>query len=297
MDPTRCDSLTAGPLTTSGSRRVLLNAALASVLSLLGPTAATAMKKHKKHKRTKPTSPPASPPPSASHDPSPTPGPNRGSMTRTFVNSAPIAIPDGGVSGGGDVHGSRSNPYPSPIEVSGFTNGVISNVRVHLNALSHTASGDIDIFLAAAHLPVNAIIMSDAGGNNDANGVNLVLDDAAAADLTVGGTLVSGTFRPANFNPFDNEPIDSFPAPAPSPTGTTQLSVFKGQNPNGTWQLFISDEGENDTGTLAGGWALEITAEADLPAGAASSNSAVAKRRKGKGTSQTTGKARGKRQR
>ena len=43
----------------------------------------------------------------------------------------------------------------------------------------------------------------------------------------------------------------------------TTLVFFNGQNPNGTWQLFIQDDTGGDTGSLAGGWALEVTAQVE----------------------------------
>ena len=36
-----------------------------------------------------------------------------------------------------------------------------------------------------------------------------------------------------------------------------------GANPNGTWQLWVTDDASGDTGDI-GGWALRITAEVDL---------------------------------
>ena len=92
--------------------------------------------------------------------------------------------------------------------------------------------------LAATQIPGrNAIIMSDVGGNNDAVGLILGLDDAAAAGLP--STLVSGTFQPTN----TNDGADTFPDPAPPPTGNSLLSTFNGHNPTGTWQWFVVDDG------------------------------------------------------
>ena len=41
--------------------------------------------------------------------------------------------------------------------------------------------------------------MSDVGGSAEVNGVELLLDDAAANALPVAGPLVAGTFQPTNF--------------------------------------------------------------------------------------------------
>jgi hypothetical protein len=103
-------------------------------------------------------------------------------------------------------------------------------------------------------------VMSDVGGAM-ANSTDLVLDDQASTPLPQVGPLGSGRYQPTNADPFVNEPIDPFPAPAPSTNGNALLGVFEGSNPNGTWQLFIVDDAVIDTGSLAGGWVLEITAQ------------------------------------
>jgi subtilisin-like proprotein convertase family protein len=171
-------------------------------------------------------------------------------VTKTFSNLAPIPIPGTGDEG-------PANPYPSTIQVSGLKQGKIQDINVHLNNLSHTFPDDIDMLLAATQIPgINSIIMSDVGGDIDAVNVNLVLDDTAPTALPADGPLVSGSFQPTNIGG-----NDAFDPPAPAPSGLTSFAFFSGKNPNGTWQLFIQDDGSPDTGTLAGGWSIEITAQ------------------------------------
>src|SRR5688572_7916845 len=69
----------------------------------------------------------------------------------------------------------------------------------------------------------------------------------------------SGTFRPTNIARFD----DTFAAPAPALNGNVALSGFDGADPNGTWSLWVMDNGGGDYGDLAG-WSLQITAEVDV---------------------------------
>jgi hypothetical protein len=182
-------------------------------------------------------------------------------VTRTFANTAPITIPAGrsGVT--------PAALYPSKIDVNGLTNGVITDVNIHLNGYRSALVSypqDVDILLSALHLPgLNAIIMSDASNVPGAySNVNLVLDDQAATPLPETGGLDSGsgTFQPANYG----GGLDAFPSPAPTPSGNSQLSTFNGQNPNDTWQLWVVDDvGGLSPWGLEGGWALEITAEVD----------------------------------
>ena len=262
-DNSQFDALTR-TLVTSGSRRTLLG-----LVAALGFGVADAEAKKKKKKKPCPpckkrkkgkckatlpdgsacsggtcqggtclaVSPPPSPPP-------------RGPLTLTFANQTPITMPGSGAAA----------PYPSTIEVTGFLNGAMTGVNVHINGYSEPVPEDIDVLLAASQLPgLNAIILSDVGGASAINNVNLVLDDAAASPLPDGGPIVSGTFQPTNAS----GAADMFPAPAPTPSGNSLLSVFNNQNPNGTWQLFINDNAGNGDGSIAS-WALEITAKVDL---------------------------------
>jgi hypothetical protein len=255
-------------LAATGSRRALVGATLAGALGLLTHRVGAAKPKHKKHRKSADSSPAPSDPPSTSPDPAPAQT-VRGTVTQIFSSTTPIAIPNSSDPNGGDPLGSAAAPYPSSIDVGGFTNGTITDLKVHLDGFTHTYPADIGILLAARHLRVNATILNRVGSGNPVSGVNLVLDDAAPDVLATIDTIVSGTYRPASGG--SEVP---FPDPAPVPSGNRLLNTFQDRNPNGTWQLFISDGGSADIGSL-GGWALEITAEVDLPAGSAAAASAA----------------------
>src|SRR5205823_115709 len=79
-------------------------------------------------------------------------------------------------------------------------------------------------------------------------------DDSAASSLPDTTRIVPGTYKPTNID----TTTDNFPAPAPGPPYVTNLAVFNGQNLNGTWSLYVQDDGPNDTGSIAGGWSLSI---------------------------------------
>src|SRR5206468_9999977 len=145
----------------------------------------------------------------------------------SFTNSTTIIIPASGTSG-------TATPYPSDIVVAG--QGTVTKVTVTINGLTHTFPDDIDMLLVGP-AGQNAIIMSDAGGSFDVVGVVLTLDDAAATALPDNAQIVSGTFQPANYGTGD-----TWPAPAPAPLGGSELSIFNGTDPNGTWSLlFVTD--------------------------------------------------------
>jgi hypothetical protein len=178
-------------------------------------------------------------------------------VTQTFTNAGAIAVPSGAL---GETKGS-ANPSPAVIDVSGFVNGAITDIDLTLHDFSHGKPQDVDILLVAEQFPgQNALVMGDVGGTNAVEGLTLTLDDLAAAPLSVNDPLVSGRFQPIDN---DNEvTLDAFPGH--TPTGNDRLSVFNGGNPNGLWQLHIVDDRVAGTGQLAGGWSLEITAEADV---------------------------------
>ena len=170
-------------------------------------------------------------------------------VTQTFTRTAPLTIP----SGAPIADKGPANPYPSAIAVSGFDNGVITDVNLIFTDLTHGHYDDLDILLSTND-GRQAHVMSDVADLPDVadEDIDLILDDEAAAALPGDNEyLRSGTFRPTNIARFD----DSFAAPAPTPNGNVALSVFDGANPNGTWNLWVMDTGGGDYGDL-GAWAF-----------------------------------------
>jgi hypothetical protein len=189
-------------------------------------------------------------------------GARKRNVTKTFSNTAAIAIPVTGDSGPG-------NPYPSTIEVTGFNNpnSEILDVNVTLRSISHTHPPEMDILLVAS-AGTNAMIMSDTGSNQFARtSITVKLDDEARKNIdTVSSKkrLESGTYQPFNRAGVEGS-NDSMPAGAPATSGGSELSVFDGIiDPNGTWKLYIADDATFpqavQTGTLGGGWTLQIKA-------------------------------------
>ncbi len=164
-------------------------------------------------------------------------------LTGTFSNSAAIIIPAQGA----------GQPYPSLINVSGLT-GVVTKVTVTLSNLSHTFPSDIDVLLVSpAGQKVD--VMSSCGGSYSVTNLELTFDDAAASLLPTSSRMVSGTFRPSNY-----APNGIFPGPAPAgPTGSA-LAAFTASAPNGSWSLYVFDHSPGDSGSIASGWSLTLTA-------------------------------------
>jgi hypothetical protein len=178
-------------------------------------------------------------------------------VTRTFSSSGQIEIPDAGSSGPGE-------PYPSTIVVDAFgkyKKARIKDVNLTLRGFSHSFPDHVDVMLALGNRRVT--VMSDVGGNTDANALHITLDDQAAPGLPGAFALEAGTFRPSNRQGTgEADPADDpFSVPAPAPTTNFALSTFKNAKPDGPWRLFVHDDSVFDTSELASGWKLEITAK------------------------------------
>jgi len=162
---------------------------------------------------------------------------------RTFANTNAITIRDN----------TSALPYPSTIAVSGLS-GVLGKVTATLVNASHTFPQDVDVLLAAPTNQARTLLMAGAGAPPLANAT--VTFDALAAEVLPDNTsqILSGSYQPASY-------LSSvtFPAPAPPGPYSTALSQFNGINPNGSWSLYVSDHTAGDVGSIAGGWALNLT--------------------------------------
>jgi subtilisin-like proprotein convertase family protein len=176
--------------------------------------------------------------------------------TVTFSNPSSITIPDSG----------PGTPYSSTINVSGM-GGLINNVTLTLGNLSHTWVSDVDVLLVGP-AGQKVLVFANVGDAFAANNVTVTLSDAAASVLPSSGSFVAGTYKPTAY-----APATSFPLPAPAGAYATTLSAFNGQSANGTWSLYVIDDGPNDQGSFAGGWSLALTTVST--AGAAPTISAI----------------------
>ena len=172
--------------------------------------------------------------------PVPTPRPCVAGDAQRFTNTSTINI---------SKESASSNP--SIIRVS--TTGTITNVRVTLDGLTHPATDQVDMLLVGPQ-GQNAMILSDLGGPNRADNLTITLRDGMAAPI---GSLASGTYAPHNID-FTTDP---FPESVPTPLGGSALSVFNNTNPNGDWRLYVMDDTEPASGSLARGWTLDITTD------------------------------------
>jgi hypothetical protein len=166
-----------------------------------------------------------------------------------------IIIPGGAP---GTTMGS-STPYPDTRLINGLGT-TITDVNVTITGLGHTFPGDVEILLVSPQ-GTAVQVMGDACADWGGSVYEFTFDDEAASQLMAANGCNSGTFQPSTLD------SPSFPSPAPPGPYATSLSAFDGEDPNGTWSLYVNDDTSGNYGDLAS-WSLDIAAitPTDTPA-------------------------------
>jgi hypothetical protein len=150
-----------------------------------------------------------------------------------------------------------ANPYPVTVTV-GLTASPIADLNIDVNLMTHTEPDDMDILVVAPNGRA-VMVMSDAGGDAPGNPpFFFTLDDEARGTIPDAGPIPNGhSVRPVNYTE-PTEGADFMPAPAPPGPYFDRLSAFDGLNPNGTWQIYVSDDQSLDSGGLSFGLFFDI---------------------------------------
>jgi trypsin len=138
----------------------------------------------------------------------------------------------------------KASRYPLTLTVSGF-DGPLEAVSVRLLGLSHERPEDLDVWLVAPDASV-VTLLSDVGGVADLESASILVVDGArmAARAALGSQL----------GPTDREADDQRKGASPP----ADLSVLRGIDPNGTWQLLVADDHPGARGSLDA-WSLQLT--------------------------------------
>lgn len=172
--------------------------------------------------------------------------------TITASNTGSISIPASGTSG-------NASPYPATITVSGQS-GVITDLNVTLNGLSHTFAADLDIVLIGPNGAAVALLL-DRGGGSDFVNAGVTFDDEASGFVT--NPVSGGAFKPSGSG-------GSYGGTLPAGTILSNaLSVFDGLGLNGIWALYVFDDLGDDSGRIANGFTLTFTTAEVVPLPAA----------------------------
>ncbi|HEX6651402.1 MAG TPA: Ig-like domain-containing protein [Thermoleophilaceae bacterium] len=146
----------------------------------------------------------------------------------TTRSSAPgVAIPD-------NDSGGVSTTLPVA------TAGILKDVDVRINSLSHTWVGDLVIDITSPD-GTRVVLAEHPGGpdNSGNNFTNTVFDDEASTNISAGTPPYTGSFKPQN----------------------DQLSRFDGKQQQGTWTLRVRDLFAGDTGTINNWGTVNRTAQ------------------------------------
>jgi subtilisin-like proprotein convertase family protein len=192
-------------------------------------------------------------------------GVNEAARAATITNASTaaalnLAIPDDAYTG------ALGSMTPSTINVAAVgTEQVISDVTVTI-ALDHTFVGDLTIKLQSPSGTIVTLLnrpglfTADNGVQTGGDSSNLsasfpiTYDDAAsdsAEDMGQGLLDNEVIGDPGNGSP------DTY-VPDADGANNDFFATFKGENPNGTWTLYIADSAPGATGALQQ-WSLEIT--------------------------------------
>ena len=149
-------------------------------------------------------------------------GPGSGPHSMCATDT-PLAIPDNTTAG-----------VSSTITFSGL-DPEIADVNVPID-ITHTWTGDLDITLTSPEGTILDLFSDNCGSSSNDN-LNVIFDDEGVA-------LDCGVNHESGLNVM------------PDPTDDA-LDAFDGENPNGTWTLFIADDASGDLGDL-NSWCLDI---------------------------------------
>ena len=169
--------------------------------------------------------------------------------TRTFTNSAPIAIPAGGTQG-------SASPYPSSVGVSGMP-GPVTDVNVTLHRVGHTFPRNIGVLLVSPSGD-SVMVMRLNCEPEDIEDFTWIFDQQATVAMPETGRCDEFVYRPNPIAP-PAPVVLEWPAPAPPAPHGASLSDFNNEQANGTWRLYVVDFFEDNTGDIEGGWSLTIT--------------------------------------
>ena len=137
----------------------------------------------------------------------------------TYTNNTSTNIPDN----------NTSNGLSSEIIITDSFQITDVNVTVNIN---HTYISDVKITLTSPAGEI--IVLKDNGADNDNNNLTNTVFDDSGVDITTGTAPYTGTFKPFE-----------------------KLSTFNSSNSKGTWTLYITDNYEDDTGSLLN-WTIDL---------------------------------------
>ncbi|MEP6849222.1 MAG: Calx-beta domain-containing protein [Acidobacteriota bacterium] len=153
--------------------------------------------------------------------------------------------------------------YPSTLNVTGFPTPM-GGVRVTLFGVSHPNPDGLEVLLVSPNGSAY-VLMADTGGSNPLSNATITLQDVGAAYLPDSGAILDGfNYHPASCGttgPFESPAPSIFISPGCGPTGPQMSTTFRAPTGDGTWTLYVRDDGTAAFGSPVGqitGWGLQL---------------------------------------
>ncbi len=155
------------------------------------------------------------------------------------------------------------NATPTNIVVSNLP-GVVTDVNIVLNNVTHTNPDDLEVLLGGP-FSHTTVLMNDVGGTANIANLTLPVNDEGVGPFPDNAQIVNQPYEPTDA--FMQPGLEPFISPAPAPPYSLTLAGFDGIEPNGTWTMWVDDDVFNaNTGSIAGGWTLQLTTTDPPPA-------------------------------
>jgi subtilisin-like proprotein convertase family protein len=167
-------------------------------------------------------------------------------LSHPFTNPAAITVQDN----------APATPYPSTIAVAGQV-GTVNDAFVFLHGVTHPFPGDIDMMLVSP-AGTRVMLQSDAGAGFGVSGLSYGIansqDSTFNGHLPEAAAITGGYWFPTDYG----TGLEVMPPPAAPGVYHVSTFAFQGENPNGTWSLYVRDDAHGNSGTIAGGWTLYL---------------------------------------
>ncbi len=143
-----------------------------------------------------------------------------------------------------------------------FTDPGLTSIESVEVGLEFSGGWNGDLYVLLSHSTGYAVLLNRPGRTAEdstgagSSGMTIQLADSAASDVHIGlassGTNAMGLFQPDGRETDPSLVLDT-------DARTAMLASFAGLDPNGTWSLFVADQGPGAESTLES-WSLTVTA-------------------------------------
>jgi hypothetical protein len=123
---------------------------------------------------------------------------------------------------------------------------------VTLNGFTHFFPGDVSVMVVAPDGTSVKLMADVRGDDNPVFNLVFTFSDDALDYLPDFDPLGNGVYKPSDYRPGS-----LLPPPAPQTSYSTNLSAFRGLDPNGNWLLYVYDDALGDGGSIAS-WILNV---------------------------------------